>query len=408
MIASRPALASDSVGGVLPKLVYAPDTIAEAASRIAESEQERETLVFVGGGTDLEIGLPPERLDAIMRTEKLARVVEHAPSDQIMTVEAGVTLAQLQAAARAHGQRLALDPPLADRATIGGIIAANAFGPLRTRYGSVRDLIIGISIIRADGVLARGGGKVVKNVAGFDLPKLMVGSLGTLGMIATATFRLHPLPEASETLLIRNRTAGELRALMAAMKQAQLEVAAVAAIAAGPTFDVAIRFEGFRAGVVEQRDRLSLLPGAAGVCELQDAGGAAQFWSRHDAIRNAGTVRLKAAALPSAIETLANSAIPPLIGSLSGGGFVWYPSAGLGFVTGTPADHGEAATAIHAARGILEQGRGSLTIQAAPSAMRPLVGVWPEAGGALPIMRAMKERFDPERRLAPGRFVGGI
>jgi glycolate oxidase FAD binding subunit len=407
VISSRPALAADSVAGVAPKIVYVPDSIAEAGARIAESERKGETLVFAGGGTDLEIGLPPERLDAVMRTERLTRVVEHAPPDQIMTVEAGVTLAGLQAVAGAEGQRLALDPPLADRATIGGIIAANAFGPLRARYGSVRDLIIGISIIRADGVVARGGGKVVKNVAGFDLPKLMVGSLGTLGMIATATFRLHPLPEASETLVIRKRSAAGLRELMAAMKEAQLEVAAMVAIASGLSFDIAIRFEGFRAGVVEQRDRLVLLPATAGACELLDPAGAAQFWSRHEAVRNAGTMRLKVAALPSAIETVAGSLIP-LLGSLSGGGFVWYPSAGLGFVTGTPVGAEESAGAIRSARAILERGRGSLTIHAAPLAVRQLVGVWPEPGGALPIMRAMKDRFDPGRHLAPGRFVGGI
>src|ERR1700680_2388612 len=158
-----------------------------------------------------------------------------------------MTLTRLQSVAGTHGQRLALDPPLADRATIGGIIAANAFGPLRTRYGSVRDLIIGVSIIRADGVIARGGGKVVKNVAGFDLPKLMVGSLGTLGMIATATFRLHPQTEASETLLIGTRSAAAIRRLFADMRRAQLEIAAAVAITEGGAFDVAVRFEGFRA-----------------------------------------------------------------------------------------------------------------------------------------------------------------
>jgi glycolate oxidase FAD binding subunit len=392
----------------MPETIYLPVTIAEAASRIAESAEAGEALAFVGGGTDLGIGSPPERLDAVLRTEKLDRIVEHAPSDQIMIVEAGVTLARIQAAAATHGQRLALDPPDADRASIGGVVASNAFGPLRTRFGSVRDLIIGISIIRADGVIARGGGKVVKNVAGFDLPKLMVGSLGTLGMIATATFRLHPLPESTETFLVPDRTAAELRALMAAMKQSQLETAAVAAIAVGKKFDVSIRFEGFRAGVVDQCDRLSRLSGAAGVCELLDADAAAQAWRRHDAIRSAGGVRLKIAALPSALETVAASVIAPLLGSLTGGGCVWYPSAGLGFVTGAPTVDAGVAGAIRSARGLLEQGRGSLTIHDAPPAVRALVGVWPEPGGALPIMRAMKDRFDPERRLAPGRFFGGL
>jgi glycolate oxidase FAD binding subunit len=404
----RSALAADAVAGVLPKVVHLPDTIADAASRIAESGRAGAALAFAGGGTDLEIGYPPEKLDALIRTERLTQVVEHAPSDQIMTVEAGVTVEQLQAVAGAQGQRLALDPPHPGRATVGGIVAANAFGPLRTRYGTVRDLIIGISIIRADGVMARGGGKVVKNVAGFDLPKLMVGSLGTLGMIATATFRLHPLPEVSETLVIRDRSAAELRALMAAMKKGQLEAAAIAAIGSGRKLDVIIRFEGFRAGVVEQRDRLAMLPEGSGACEVLDPGAAATLWSRHDAVRSGGTLRLKITALPSAIETVSGAVVAPLLGGLRGGGFVWYPSAGAGFVTGTPEDDERTATAIRAARQLLEQGRGSLTIESAPQALRALVAVWPDGGAAIPIMRAMKERFDPGRRLAPGRFIGGI
>ena len=405
MILSRSATERDAIGGVMPKVAYVPETIDEATSQIAASERNGETLAFIGGGTDLGIGSPPDCLDAVIRTEKLDRVVDHAPSDQIITVEAGVTLARIQAVAGAQGQRLALDPPLADRATIGGIVAANAFGPLRTRYGSIRDLIIGISIIRADGVIARGGGKVVKNVAGFDLPKLMVGSLGTLGMIATATFRLHPLPEASETLLIEKQSAAAIRKLIAEMRHAQLEVVAAAAVSEGPAFDFAVRFEGFRAGVVEQRNRLLAL---LHDCELLEVGEAQRFWQRHDQMRTTASLRIKLAALPSAIETLSNSIIPPLLGSLQRGGFVWYPTLGLGFVTGTPTVNQETAAAIGTAREALVQAGGSLTIEAAPPAIRQLTNSWGEPGNALPLMRAMKQRFDPGRRLAPGRFVGGI
>lgn len=397
----------DSIAGVTPNEVFVPDTIAEAATRLAESERAGEAVGFIGGGTDLELGAPPDRLDLVIRTEKLGRIVEHAPSDQIIAVEAGATLAHVQEVVGAHGQRLAIDPPLPGRATIGGIIAANAFGPLRTRYGSVRDLIIGISIIRADGVLAHGGGKVVKNVAGFDLPKLMVGSLGTLGMIATATFRLHPLPEISETLLLKNRSATAVRGLVAELRQAQLEVAAVGAIANGNVFDLAVRFEGFRAGVVAQRDRLSHLQYANG-CDVLDAKGARQFWNRHDVIRTEGPVRLKIAALPSAIEMVSNSVVAPLLGVLNGGGFVCYPTLGLGFMTGTPADDERPAKAIESARQTLTKAGGSLTIEAAPRALRQRVSVWGAPGGALALMQATKQQFDPGGRLAPGRFLGGI
>ena len=140
-------------------------------------------------------------MDVELSTLGLDRMVDYTPADQVVSAEAGMTLAALQARLLENQQRLAIDPPQPERATLGGMVAANSFGPLRTRYGSVRDLIIGISIIRADGTLAKGGGKVVKTVAGFDLPKLMCGSYGTLGLIATVTLRVHPMPERTLTLL---------------------------------------------------------------------------------------------------------------------------------------------------------------------------------------------------------------
>jgi glycolate oxidase FAD binding subunit len=397
----------DSIAGVTPKEVFVPETIADAMSRIRESERVGEAVGIIGGGTDLGIGSAPERLDLVIRTERLKRVVEHAPADQIIAVEAGATLSSVQAVVGAHGQRLALDPPLPERATIGGIVAANAFGPLRTRFGSVRDLIIGISIIRADGVIAHGGGKVVKNVAGFDLPKLMAGSLGTLGLIATATFRLHPLPEASETLRMTGQSASALRRIIAELRQEQLEVAALVAIAEGTTFDVAFRFEGFRSGVVGQRDRLARLQRSGG-CEVLGAGESAAVWSRHDAVRTAGPLRLKIAALPASIETVNDAVAAPLLRTLTDGGFVWYPMSGLGFISGAPIDDDQTISAIELARRLLAEAGGSLTVDAAPEAIRQRAGTWGNVGPALRLMQATKQRFDPGRRLAPGRFVGGI
>jgi glycolate oxidase FAD binding subunit len=397
----------DSIAGVVPKDVFVPGTIADAASRIAESERAGEAVGIIGGGTDIELGSPPRRLDLLIRTEKLGRIVEHAPSDQIMAVEAGTTLAYVQDVAGAHGQRLAIDPPLPDRATIGGIVAANAFGPLRTRYGSIRDLIIGISIIRPDGVIARGGGKVVKNVAGFDLPKLMVGSLGTLGMIATATFRLHPLPESSETLLLKKRSPAAVRELMADLRRAQLEPAAVVAIADGAAFDVAVRFEGFRAGVVAQRERL-FQQHQAGGCDVLDAGAARQVWMRHDDIRVNGSLKLKFAAPLWAVDVVSGSVAAPLLGTMNGGGFVWYPLTGIGFITGTPLDEQKVAIEIERAREHLVLAGGTLTVAATPASIRGELDVWGDAGPALSLMQATKHRFDPAGRFAPGRFVGGI
>ena len=233
---------------------------------------EKAAVAFVGGGTDLELGAPPARLDAVVRTRRLARVIEHAPSDQIVAVEAGLPLAALQRHLAPHGQRLALDPPLPERATIGGIVAANAFGPRRTRFGAVRDLVIGITVVRADGVVARGGGKVVKNVAGFDLPRLFCGSLGTLGLVAEVVFRLHPLPEASATVVLAGLSAPTALEVARSALDARLEPVAVVALAEGEGFRLALRFEGFAPGVADQLDRLVALPAARGAERLGGRG----------------------------------------------------------------------------------------------------------------------------------------
>ena len=350
---SRPAAEGDAVLGVRPGTVFEPATVEEAAEVVAGSARDGKALAFVGGGTDLGLGAPPKRLDAVVRTGRLARFVEHAPSDQIVTVEAGLTLGELQKSLASHRQRLALDPPLPERRTLGGIIAANAYGPRRARFGSVRDLLIGLSFVRADGTLAHGGGKVVKNVAGFDLPKLMVGSLGTLGLIATATFRLHPLTEEEVTLLLPGRTATDVRALVAAVRKAQLEpTSVVAAWREADRFDVAVRFEGFRAGVAEQRERLTglVLGQAGGSCEAMDETSARAFWSGHDELRTGPALRAKVTAPPTHVETIAKDVLPELLGALDNPSFLWYATLGIGFLAGTPADAGASAAASQSAR----------------------------------------------------------
>ena len=264
--------------------------------------------------------------------------------------------------------------------------------------------------MRADGTLARGGGKVVKNVAGFDLPKLMVGSLGTLGLITTATFRLHPLPEEETTLLLPGRTAGGVRALVAAMREAQLEPASVVAESKDGRFDVAVAFEGFRAGVAEQRERLTRLVGAdvGSACDVLDEAAARSFRARHDELRTAAPLRAKLAALPAHIEPIAADVLPALLPALGNPGFVWYATLGLGFLSGTPGDPASAADAIRAARDRIAGLGGSLTIEAAPADVRARVDVWGPPPPSLSLMRSVKDRLDPQGRLSPGRFVGGI
>jgi glycolate oxidase FAD binding subunit len=369
---------------------HEPRSVAEAARVMEQLAREGKRVAFVGGGTELELGPVPDRIDAVVHTRGLGRVVEYQPADMVMVVEAGLTIGDLQAAAREHRQRLALDPPWPDRATIGGIVATGAFGPRRARYGAVRDLIIGVQLVRADGAVAHGGGKVVKNVAGFDLPKLACGSLGTLGLIAGATFRLHPLPEASETVVVPGLSAAEVVAMVSRLRAAQLEPVAAAALRGPSGYDLALCFEGFGKGVEQQAGKLRQLAPSARAAE--DA------WARHDEVRTGGPLRVKVAALPTQLPEV-DRLLSPL-----GLRFAWYPTLGLGFASGAAGE--QAAALIADARAELLRRGGSLVVQAAPAGLR--VDRWGPPPPSFPVMQRMKQNFDPDRRLNPGRFVGGL
>jgi glycolate oxidase FAD binding subunit len=335
-----------------------PGSIDEAQALLAEG---RRRLLFAGGGTALP---PGPQVDVEISTEQLNRVVEYAPADQVVTVECGVTLEQLQQELGKHGQRLALDPPEPSKATLGGIIASNSFGPLRTRFGSVRDLIIGVGIVRADGTRAKGGGKVVKTVAGFDLPKLMCGSWGTLAFIATATFRVHPVAEQTVTLRARG---GDPLELARRVRAQQLEPAAMLALREDTAWDVYLRFEGFGAGVRAQREKLR---------DLEEV-----EWPEP----STRPVRIRFGALSTHAEQVAK-ALAPLRARLE-----WLPTLGLGFASCASVEPG----ALQGARRELRAIGGWLVAG----------GDWGPAPASLALQRAVKERFDPAGVLAPGRFI---
>ncbi|HVP65939.1 MAG TPA: FAD-binding oxidoreductase [Anaeromyxobacteraceae bacterium] len=404
----RPGTESDAILGVVPGVVFEPETVDEATSALARCARDRLTVGFVGGGTELGLGCPPSELDVLVRTTGLGRVIEYAPSDQVVVAEAGMPLAALQRVLAPQGQWLALDPPWPDRATLGGIVATNAFGPRRARFGSARDLVLGVSFVRADGTAAKAGGKVVKNVAGFDLPRLMVGALGTLGLLTSVTFRVHPLPEAAATVLFPGADASSATALVAALRAAQLEPTSTAALAVSDRFDLAVRFEGFAAGVAGQVERLVAAAREVGLAgeRLADAQAAA-FFARHDAVREMGPLRVKVSAPPSRFPEVARSVLPPLLGELSPAGAAFYPSLGLGFVAGRPADARAGAAVLSARTGARAVG-GSLVVCEAPQELRPSVDVWGAVPPAFALMQRVKNRLDPDRRLNRGRYLGGL
>jgi glycolate oxidase FAD binding subunit len=213
----------DAIDGVLPSAVVAPRTAEAVAATLAWASSQRLSLVLRGGGTKLGWGRPPARLDAILDLRHLNRVVAHRHGDLTVTVEAGAALGDLNRALAAHGQWLPLDPPFADRATVGGLLATNDSGPARHRFGTPRDLVIGIHLATTDGRLAKAGGQVVKNVAGYDLSKLVSGSCGSLAAIVAATFKLTPLAAASATLVVDATDAEQLAGIVTTIATSQLE-----------------------------------------------------------------------------------------------------------------------------------------------------------------------------------------
>jgi glycolate oxidase FAD binding subunit len=223
----RPGGAADSIAGVPGRLVVEPGSEQELSDVLRYANDAGLRVAPRGGGTKLTWGNPPARVDLIVSTARLDQIIEHAWADLTVTVEAGCTMQNLEERLAQHGQRLALDAMWPERATVGGVLSTNDSGALRLRFGGMRDLIIGVTLALPDGTLARSGGKVVKNVAGYDLPKLATGALGTLGVIARATFRLHPLPQNARTFSIAATDIAEMLHCMMAIQDSQLAPSAL-------------------------------------------------------------------------------------------------------------------------------------------------------------------------------------
>ena len=268
------ALRNYAVDGILPRFVVTPTSVEQVASVVALANQHGLSILARGGGSRMSVGGLPERIDIVIETNKLTRVLEHEAPDLTCHVEAGLTLAALQAQLAQKGQWLALDPPDAAQATIGGLLASNASGPKRLRYGSARDLVIGLHVVQANGELSRSGGQVVKNVAGYDLNKLYIGSLGTLGIIVDANFKLHPLPAAERTLLLTFTNATDAMRTTIALLGSLLTPSAIELIDSGAASDIsdffsvnlplngytlAINFEGGMVTIDRQLDETRLL-----------------------------------------------------------------------------------------------------------------------------------------------------
>jgi glycolate oxidase FAD binding subunit len=388
-----------SIDGVTPREVVSPSTIEELAKALKEANDGGEAVAPVGGGTQLDLGLPPSRLDVAIETTNLNRVVEYEPADLTITVEAGMRLTELQRILGENGQFLALDPPLEDAATIGGVIATNASGPLRFAYGSARDLVIGTRVANPDGTVTHAGGRVVKNVAGYDLNKLYIGSLGTLAIVVELSFKLAPIPPALATLAGTFADSSRVRTLLGQVVRSAL---APMALELNGSREVVFRLGGYPQAVERQVRELSALIASAGGQTGESDWDALQQ-QRLTARRR--DVVLKAAvpisATSSAVDMLERrlDTLTPTVWAHAGNGVVYA-------ACDAPGD----ASAIAAARSEVQAlgSNASLVIERCPTALKAEIDVWGEPGASVALMRAIKAKLDPRGTLNPGRYVGGI
>ena len=384
-----------------------PESSTGAAALMQEHSRAGTHLAFIGGGTHT-IGQPASG-DVLFSTRKLNRIVEYAPEDQTVTVEAGVTVAQLADVLATCSQRLVLDVADPLRSTIGGAIASNAFGPRRLRFGSLKDLILGVSLVRADGIEARAGGKVVKNVAGFDISKFIVGSHGTLALITSATLRVHPLPEVSEAVRVAHLSAGQVWDLVIAMREQQLEPTAIIAVRKADDsggYDVDVVFEGVRSGVDAQANCLRDIAEGRGWSIAALPSG--RVITADAEVHSAGPLRIYCTTSPCEFALSDEHSIEPLTRTLTSPVVSAYPALGIFTVAGRPTPATTAALAN--CRMQIEMRGGSLIVAAQPPTIdgAPMIEPWGTPPPSFQLMRAIKTRFDPNGRLASGRFVGGI
>ncbi|UNU18535.1 FAD-binding oxidoreductase [Microcoleus vaginatus PCC 9802] len=409
-----------------------PNTQEELAAVIAWAHQTRCAVLPCGSGSKLDwgglvkfdsprenslkvgllkgdLGVSPNAAGLVaVSTSRLNRLVQHAVGDLTVTAEAGMKFADLQQILAAAGQFLPIDPAYPQQATLGGIVATADAGSLRHRYRGVRDLLLGMSFVRSDGKIAVAGGRVVKNVAGYDLMKLFTGAYGTLGVISQVTFRVYPLPESSGTVVLT----GEINALSqtaqillsSALTPTAVDLVSpdlVAQLGLGKGTGLIVRFQSIAESVKQQSARLLEVGEKLGLqgtscCENDEH----QLWQRlPETMWDSGTksaIICKIGIRPSEAVTAINE-LPVQDAWIHAG-------SGLGVLR---FDNATAQTLLQVRRGCEAKG-GFLTVLAAPTDIKQQLDVWGYTGSAIDLMRRIKQQFDPENLLSPHRFISGI
>ena len=406
--------------------IIQPTSAPDVAAALRRASDTRQSIVIRGAGTKSEWGRPAARIDAVLDMRRMNRILAHEHGDMTATIEAGASLREVNEALAAHGQTLPLDPPFADRATIGGLLATNDSGPLRHRYGTPRDLVIGIRLATTDGVLSKAGGQVVKNVAGYDLSKLITGSFGSLAAIVSATFKLAPLPAASKTMTMGVRDLAALAEIVRTVMASQLEPVAFEIVMGtqrpqnpqSPEFPASaarlaflVRFASLPAVVDAQIEQATAgLQACTTSLAVVDGDAeralwhahATEIWEQPGAIVRASWLPANMASGLAELETIAAG----LESSGAAGGkactasLVGRAAIGAGLIR---IDGGAAAQAA-----VVEQLRasrvfGNIVIVRGSAELKELVDVWGSHGDRQPLFDSLKRAFDPNGVLNAGR-----
>ncbi|MBI4789125.1 MAG: FAD-binding oxidoreductase [Chloroflexi bacterium] len=388
--------------------VITPETPEQLAQALKSASDERRAVIPLGGGTMLDLGGPVARAALGISLAKLNNVLDYQPANLTVRAQAGVTLDALNAKLAQHGQYLPLDPPCPSRATLGGILATNASGPLRMRYGAARDLLIGIRVALTDGQIVHGGGQVVKNVAGYDLPKLFIGSLGTLGIILEATFKLAPLPKQTSTLVahfddLAHALAVALRALQSPLQPMSVELldrTASAQFGLDDSASLAVRFGGIESAIARQLGDVEKWSRESGALKTATIVNDAALWARvRDFSANHPTV-VKVGVLPTQIAEI-GSAAQEIARQHEVSCALVAHAVGILFIA-LDGDQAQMLQAIGKIGDVAHSLRGHLILQRAPRSLRERVDTWGRARSDWNVMQKLKREFDPNGVLNQG------
>jgi glycolate oxidase FAD binding subunit len=394
----------DAVDGVMPTRIVRVRSVADAVQIVRSSNARRRPLIIRGGGTRLAVGNPPRELESIVAMDAMARVLAYSPDDMVITTEAGMTLADLDRVLAPAGQRVPLEAPNPELATIGGLAAANFNGGIAYGFGYPRDQIVGMTVVDGVGRVLRAGGRVVKNVAGYDLPRMLVGSLGTLAVIADVTLRTQPRPEVVDRCALDFTDERSLEEIRQKLFRSRLPLRSFDIVGAHdrerPPWRMHLSMEGTAKQVEYLRRTITTLAREE-ACRINAPGSGTQGADEANFVARFTITPSTAVRYASMLLGRAHSIVEEPRGLLECGGALLRLRA-------TCTSREEFAALIQLCKERNEAGVGALLLEKIPSEQKRDVDVWCGPIYGLHLMRRLKAKFDPNAVLAPGRFVGGI